>query len=746
MENSSLASPATGEPLNRVDGRQKVTGQARYAAEHAVPGHVHGVLVVSTIARGRIRRLDVVAAEQAPGVLRIVSHLNAPKAPGYLRPETAKNPRVEGEEIKVFFDNQLHFSNQPVALAVAETLEQAQYAASLIRVEYEAALHQTDLTKSLAQNMAPKKEAEYSRGQPDAYKTAPVHIEQEYRTPLQVHNPMEMHAVVALWEGETLTVYTKTQGPKLAQQDLMRMFQLPAESVRVHSEFVGGAFGGSSRIWPPEVAAILAAKLVGRPVKLMNRREHEFNLVGYRPQSMQRIGLGARPDGTLVGLTHRAYGNTSRYEQFVERIVHPTKTAYAVPNLNTHYRLVPLDLSTPAWTRGPGETSGSFALESAMDELAVALNMDPLALRLKNYADRDPETGKPWSSKHLRQCYERGAALFGWSKRTAAPRSMQTDGYLVGWGMSTGIYKAERQAASARARLLPDGTLLVQSATADTGPGTATIMTQIAADASGVPAASIRFELGDAAFPEAPLQAGSHTATSVGSAVHEVCAALKKQLLDLAASVPGKALGKVGPEGLMIENGFIISTKKNGRRLSFGEVLKQHGLPVLEVTQKAEKSPEMENYSGKSFCANFVEVRVHPLTREVRVSRVVSVVDAGRVLNAKTARSQVLGSVVWGIGLALMEEARLDHRYGRVVNHDLADYHVPVQADVPNIEVEFINEPDPVLDPIGAKGLGEIGLVGFTAAVANAVYHATGRRVRDLPITPDKLLTATKGA
>ncbi|MBD2721854.1 xanthine dehydrogenase family protein molybdopterin-binding subunit [Hymenobacter armeniacus] len=745
MEKTILPTPSTGEPLNRVDGRLKVTGQARYAAEHAVKDCVHGVLVCSAIARGRIKRLDVAAAEKAPGVLSIVSHLNAPNVPGYQDAKASNNPRVEGQEIKVFYDDQVHFSNQPVALTVAETLEQARYAASLVCVEYDAAPHQTNLAASLSKNEAPKKEKDHLRGQPDAYKTAPVHIEAEYRTPMQVHNPLEMHAVIALWEGDKLTVYTKTQGPKLAQQDLMRMFQLPAESVRVHSQFVGGAFGGSSRIWPPEVAAILGAKQVGRPVKLMNRREHEFNLVGYRPLSMQKIGLGATPDGTLVGITHRAYGNTSRHEQFAERIVHPTKSAYRTPNLDTNYRLVPLDLSTPAWTRGPGETSGSFALESAMDELAVALNLDPLALRLKNYADRDPENDKPWSSKHLRQCYERGAALFGWAKRPLAPRTLRHGEWLVGWGMSTGIYKAERSPATAHARLQPDGSLVIQSATADTGPGTATIMTQIAADASGVPAANIRFDLGDAAYPEAPLQAGSHTATSVGSAVHEVCAALKKQLLDLALSVPGNALGKVKPEELTAENGFVVSTKKN-RRLSFGEVLKQHGLPALKVTQKAEKAPEMEQYSGKSFCANFVEVQVHPLTGEVRVSRVVSVVDAGRVLNAKTARSQVLGSVVWGIGLALMEEARLDHRYGRVVNHDLADYHVPVNADIPSIEVEFINEPDPLLDPMGAKGLGEIGLVGFSAAVANAVCHATGKRVRELPITPDKLLPAPKGA
>ena len=741
MKNLPPSTARTGEPLNRVDGRLKVTGQARYAAEHVVPGCVHGVLVGSAVARGRIKHLDTAAAEQLPGVLAIISHLNAPPVPGYQSAETNHNPRVEGQEFRVFFDDQIHFSNQPVALAVAETLEQAQHAAAQVRVEYEAAPPETDLAQNLSANLAPKKEAEYRRGQPDAYQTAPVRVEQEYRTPIQVHNPMEMHAAIARWEGDTLTVYNKTQGPKLAQQDLMRMWQLPAEQVRVHSPFVGGAFGGSSRIWPPEMAAIIAAKKVGRPVKVMGRRDQEFNLVGYRPQSIQKMGLGAQPDGTLVGITHLAYGGTSRHEQFEERIVHPTKSAYAVPNLNTRYRLVPLDLSTPCWTRGPGETSGSFALECAMDELAEALHMDPLALRLKNYADRDPETDQPWSSKHLRECYERGATLFGWSRRIPAPRSMRTpDGHLVGWGMSTGIYKAERQAASARARLLPDGTLLVQSATADTGPGTATIMTQIAADASGVAPVDIRFELGDAAYPEAPLQAGSHTATSVGSAVHEVCAALKMQLLDLAARLPGKALGRTPAAGLTAENGFVLAGSKKGRRLSYGEVLKQHHLPALEVTQKAEASSEMKKFSGKSFCASFVEVQVHPLTRQVRVSRVVSVVDAGRVLNAKTARSQVLGSVVWGIGQALMEDARLDHRAGRFLNHDLAEYHVPVSADVPTITVEFIDQPDPVLDPIGAKGLGEIGLVGFAAAVANAVYHATGRRVRELPITPDKLV------
>lgn len=708
--------PQVGQPLRRVDGHLKVTGQARYAAEHPVPGCTHGVLVTSTVARGRIRRLDTAAAERAPGVLAIVSHLNAPKVPGYQRPETSRNPRVEGQEFRVFFDEQVHFSNQPVALAIAETLEQARHAASLVRVEYEAAAHQTDLAQHLATGREPTREKDYHRGQPQAWRTAPVRVEEEYHTPIHIHNPMEMHAAIALWEGNALTVYNKTQGPKLAQEDLMRMWQLPAEKVRVHSLFVGGAFGGASRIWPPEMAAIMGAKKVGRPVKVMARREQEFNLVGYRPQSIQKVAIGATADGTLVGISHEAHGLTSQHEQFAERILHPTKTAYAVPNLDATYRTVALDLSTPCWTRGPGETTGSFALESAMDELAVALSMDPLALRLKNYADRDPEKNLPWSSKHLRRCYERGAELFGWKNRPLTPGTLRNGDWQVGWGMATGIYKSERNPATARAVLRPDGTLLVQSGTADTGPGTATIMTQIAADASGLAPAAIHFELGDAALPPAPLQAGSHTTTSVGSAVHEVCTALKTELEKLRQTLP------------------------NAANLPAGEVLQRHQLSQLELSREARPSPEAKAYSGKSFCANFVEVQVHALTGEVRVSRVVAVVDAGRVMNQQTARSQVLGSVTWGIGMALMEDARLDHRYGRFVTRDLADYHVPVNADLPAIDVEFINEPDYTIDPIGAKGLGEIGLIGFAAAVANAVYHATGRRIRELPITPDKLV------
>ncbi|MFD1872993.1 xanthine dehydrogenase family protein molybdopterin-binding subunit [Hymenobacter bucti] len=734
-----MQAPHIGQPHRRVDGRLKVTGQARYAAEHAVAGCVHGVLVTSTIAAGRITYLDTGAAAQAPGVLAIVSHLNAPRVPGYDHPQP--DSRVEGQQLRVFFDDKIYYNNQPVALAIASTLEQAQHAAALVRVAYEPAAHQTDITKNIGNSYTPKKSEDYTRGQPQAYKTALVQVAHEYQTPLQVHNPMEMHAAIAEWHGNKLMVWNKTQAPTLAQKDLMQLWTLPKEAVQVHSPFVGGAFGGASRIWPPEMAAILGAKVVGRPVKVLNEREHEFNMVGYRPRSVQRVALGAQPDGTLVGVSHEVFGATSRYEQFTERTLHPTKSGYRCPNAELTYHLVPLDLSTPCWTRGPGETTGSFAIESAMDELAYALKMDPLALRLHNFAEVDPEDGRPWSSNHLRECYALGAEKFGWGQRNLAPGATRRGDWLVGQGMAMGIYHASRAKASARARLLPDGTLLVQSATADVGPGTATIMTQIAADASGVPAENIRFELGDAALPPAPGQFGSHTVASVGAAVHDACAALRQQVLNLAFSTPGSPFAQAQLAELVAEAGAVRLGSHSATSLSYGEVLRRAGQPALEVLHESPEIPKKGEKSGQSFAAHFVEVHVHAHTREVRVARVVSAIDAGRIMNPQTARSQVYGAITWGLGLALMEDAVLDHRFGRITNADLANYHVPVNADIPPaIDVIFIDKPDTYLDPMGAKGLGEIGIVGFSAAIANAVFHATGQRVRYLPITPDKLL------
>ncbi len=729
-----------GDPLSRVDGWAKVTGEAKYAAEYNLPGVTFGVLVTSTIAKGRIKNIDTKDAEKVPGILEIVTHKNSPKVAGYEAGTDNSGSRVYGQEFRVFFDDKILFNNQPVALVIADTFERANEAASLVKVHYSEDKHETDIKANTAKGYKPERPEDYSRGEPDAYKKAPVRIEQEYHTPIHVHNPMEPHAATAVWEDDDkVTVYNKSQGVKLAQKELMKVFELKEENVQIHSPFVGGAFGSSSRIWPQEMAAILGAKKVGRPVKVVLKRDQQFNMVGYRPRSVQKVGLGATADGTLIGTTHEAFGLTSQYEQFTERTLHPTKSMYSCPNLNAVYRLVPLDLSTPCWTRGPGETSGSFALESAMDELAYALNMDPMALRLKNYAEVDPENNKPWSSKHLKECYQQGAERFGWSKRNPKPRSMQSGGMLVGMGMSSGIYKSERTTASARARLLTDGTLIIQTAAADVGPGTYTIMTQIAADVTGIDVSKVKLELGDSSFPEAPPQYGSHTTASVGSAVHDVCVALKQRLQELAINKEGSPFYKVRPDDLVYVNDS-IKLKDRSTSLSYTAILNQNKLPELEVTMESKAGPEQQEFSRKSFCANFIEVHVHPTTGMVQVKKVVSVIDAGKVINHKTARSQVLGSAIWGIGMALMEEGVIDHRYGRFMNKDLAEYHVPVFADTPVIEAIFIDKNDPVINPMGAKGLGEINMVGFAAAIANAVYHATGKRIRELPITPDKLI------
>jgi xanthine dehydrogenase YagR molybdenum-binding subunit len=731
-----------GDDLDRVEGRAKVTGAAHYAAEYDIPDVHYGVLVNSAIAKGKILSLNTKEAEAAPGVIAVISHLNRPEVSGWeTRGGQQGESRLEGQEFRVFYDDTIHFDRQPIALVIANTFERATYAASLVKARYQKEAAKTDMAENLSNAVQATRAKDYSRGNNAALQAAPVKIEARYTTPFQVHNPMETHAATVVWEApDKVTVYNKTQATKIAQQDIMKTFGLKEENVVVHSPFVGGAFGSSSRVWPEEMAALLGAKKTGKPVKVMLRREEAFNMVGYRPTSVQKISIGAQHDGTLVGIVHEAIGSTSQYEQFTERMTDPTKVLYNCPNVTATYRLVPLDMSTPCWTRGPGETSGSFALESAMDELAYALNMDPLALRLKNFSEKDLEKDKPWSSNYLQDCYRLGAEKFGWEKRNPAPRSTQRNGWLVGAGMAAGIYHANRSPATVAATLQADGTLVVQTSVADTGPGSATIMTQIAADAMGMDVRKVKFQWGHSTLPPAPGQFGSQTTASTGSGVHDAVKALQKRLAAMLLNKPESSFAGETDGALVFENEF-IQVKENNTRLSYSEALKSLSLTELRVVNESKPTAEKEAYSGYSFAAHFVEVLVHPSTGEVRLNRVVSAVDSGKVMNKKTATSQVYGSVVWGTGIALMEEGILDHRYGRYVNNDLANYHVPVNADVPlDVTVLFTDKPDPVLDPMGAKGLGEIGLVGFTAAVANAVYHATGKRIRDLPITPDKII------
>jgi xanthine dehydrogenase YagR molybdenum-binding subunit len=690
--------------IKRVDGRLKVTGAIRYAAEYNFPGLVYGVLVSSTVAKGTMTAINSKAAENAPGVLAVISHLNVPEVPGY------KDGKVQPGS--PFYSNQVFFNGQPVVLVIANTLERAKYASSLIKITYKVEPHQTNLDSNL-QN-AVKAGDDYLRGAANAYQSAPVKIEVEYHTPIHVHNAMEPFAVTSVWDGDKVTLYTKSQYIKGMQQDVMKLFNLPEQNVQVYSKVIGGAFGSGSPLWPYAKTALIGSKVIGKPLKVVIDREQMFTMVGYRSPAVQKIGMGSSADGKLLGITHDAIGETATYQQFTEGITSTTCFLYDCPNVNTTYKLAKLDLSVPTYTRGPGETTGVFALESAMDELAYALNMDPLEFRLKNYAETDLEQNLPFSSKYLRECYEQGAAQFGWNKRKQNPRSVVQNGWLVGYGLSTGAYWAGRAPSTAKARLSPDGILLIQTATSDMGPGTATVMTKIASEIINIPFENIRVELGSSALPPAAGEYGSMTTSSVGSSVYDVCTELKKKFNELAGN--------------------------NAENPDYVKILQDHKLPYLEVTKQSHPDAKSRNYSSHAYNVNFVEAHVHPATGMVKIVRVVSVIDGGKILNPITARSQIIGGVVWGISMALMEGGVIDHRYGKYVNSNLGEYHVATNADVPQIEVIFIDKKDPVTNPMGSKGIGEVGIVGVAAAMANAVFNATGIRVRDLPITPDKLV------
>ncbi len=732
-----------GDALNRVDGRQKVTGAAKYSADYIIPGLTYAVLVESTIAKGHIKNIDIKKAENAPGVLAVIHHGNAPKIPGYETGGIPATPSTGGEPFRIFQNAQIYFAGQPIAVVVADTYERALYAASLVKLVYNSMEHKTSVEANRDKVALPKspRYANYLRGEANAYKHAAIKIEAEYIIPVEVHNPLELHATIALWDGEDkVTVYEKTQGVKSTQRSIMDAFKLKEQNVQVNSDYVGGGFGSGLRTWPHTIAAVLTAKKVNKPVKLVLSRSQMFTMVGYRPYSWQKIGLGATPDGKLTGLTHEAISETSTYEEFTDRTVDLSKILYACPNVNTSYKIIALDKSTPTWMRGPGEATGAFALESAMDELSYALNIDPLELRIKNHADIDPQRNLPWSGKYLKECYEKGAEAIGWNKRNPKPNAMQDGEWKLGYGIGSGSFAANRGRATVKAVLLANGSLLLQSAVSDCGPGTATSMTGIATEAFGLPPDKITFELGDSSFPPGPTQGGSTTTSTLGSAVHDVCKALQQKMAELITNKEGSLLKNAKPEDLVFAKGYVTLKTDTAKKVAYTDVLKQHNLSQLEVTKDSQAGDERNRFSIYSFAVHFVQVLVHPLTGVVRIKRVVTVADAGKIINEKTAASQIMGGVVSGIGMALMEDAVFDHRFGRCVNNNLADYHVPVSVDVPQIEALFIDKPDPIINPMGSKGLGEIANVGFAAAVANAVYHATGKRIRALPITPDKLL------
>ncbi|HEY0468682.1 MAG TPA: xanthine dehydrogenase family protein molybdopterin-binding subunit, partial [Polyangiaceae bacterium] len=626
------------------------------------------------------------------------------------------------------------------------TLESAQEAASLVKAEYAPSALSVAFSAAASDAYTPKKAgpvgaAGSKRGDFDAgLKNAAARIDQTYTTPVQNHNPMEPHALTVVWQGEDhVTLYDTSQGIFGVKKKIAALFGIPPENVRVISRYVGGGFGCKGTPWSHLGLATLAARVVKRPVKLSLTRQQMFSLVGHRPSTIQHLVLAADRTGKLTAIQHESWSETSRFDEFVEPAAVQTRMLYSCPNVITSHRVVPLDVPTPTFMRAPGEATGTFALESALDELAAALKLDPLELRLRNYAERDEGENKPWSSKSLRECYRQGALQFGWAKRRAEPRTQRDGRQLIGYGMASATYPARQSGASASARLRRDGSVLVQAGSQDIGTGTYTIMAQIAADALGLAVERVSFELGDTALPETPVSGGSQTASSTGSAVKLAALGLRDKLIATALADAKSPLYGLRAEGVRALAGE-LSANDGAKKDSFSAVLERSGQPEISVQASTQEKAERKNFSLHSFGAQFVEVRVDEDTGEVRVARALGAFAAGKILNPKTARSQFLGGMVWGIGFALQEHTVRDARSGRVVTRDLADYHVPVHADVPALDVVSIAENDPYVNEIGAKGIGEIGITGITAAIANAVFNATGKRVRDLPITLDKLI------
>lgn len=735
-----------GQPRARVDGRAKVTGAAAYAAEHPVAGLLHGCVVSSAITRGEITRLDTTAALQVPGVVRVFSHLDRPRL-ARLNRKWKDMDSPKGEPFRPLHDAKISHAMQPVALVVAETLEAARAAAKLLDIAYQVAPHQTDLEVARAEAFdAGREKLAFTpppkpRGDADAaLAAAEVAIDVEYRQAQESHQPLELFATTVIYDDGDLAIYDKTQGVQNTQTYVCNVFGLPAKRVRVLAPYVGGAFGSGLRPQYQLFFAVLAATELERSVRVELTRPQMF-AIGHRPEAIQRIALGARRDGALTALIHEVLHPTSQFETYAEVVVNWSTLLYQTETARQAHQLARVDTFTPLDMRAPGAATGVAALECAVDELAYALDMDPIALRLRNYTERDPNGDKPFSSKQLRACLEQGAARFGWAQRPRAARATKRGSTLVGTGMAVAAWDALQLIADARATLTADGKLVVASASGDVGTGTYTVMTQIAADVLGLAMDDVRFELGDSSLPTAPLQGGSWTVTTVGSAVVLACDAVGAELAKLAAAHGPAGLAGAAREELAFVDGCVVRAADPAQRIEVGELMRRAGVERIEREMKCAPDPGHRlKHTFATHAAVFAEVHVDEDTGMVRVARVVSAIAAGRIINPRMARSQIIGGIVGGIGQALYEEVMVDHVLGRCVNHDLAGYHLATQADVGELEVLFVEERDDLVNALGAKGVGEIGLIGVAAAVANAVFHATGVRVRRFPITLDRLV------
>ncbi len=688
---------AIGAPLDRIDGPKKVTGAATYAFEYPVEGVTYAFPVQSTIAKGRIVSIDANAARSIPGVVTVLSRENAPRLAS-----------LNTAELAVFQSDAIAYHGQFVAVVVAETLEIARQAADLVMVRYEEQPHEVELRRDggdlyRPEHVNPNYETDTASGDLEAaLAQAPVSLDHTYTTPAYHNNPLEPHATVAIWNGDGLTLYDANQGAHRIRDDIAQAFGLPLERVRVISPYVGGGFGSKAFTHSHVILTVMAAMVSGRPVKLALTRQQMFALVGYRTPTIQRVRLGADNTGRLTAIAHEVIEQTSTIHEFAEQTAVATRMMYAAPNRLTAHRLARLDVPPPTIMRAPGECPGMFALESAMDEMAIACGLDPVEFRVRNEPEIDPESGHPFSSRGLVACLREGAQRFGWQKRDPRPR-MRSDGqWLIGTGVASSTYPSRRSASTALARVSSHGRYSVLIGASDIGTGAWTALTQIAADALEVPVEEVHLEIGDSRLPRARIAGGSMGTASWGSAIVEAARRLRARLSD-----------------------------------EYDGVVPAGG---LEATGEVGENPEAQRFAMHAYGAQFAEVRVNIDTGEVRVPRLLGVFAVGRVINAKTARSQFLGGMTMGLSMALHEHSILDRRFGDYVNHDFAGYHIASNADVGTVDVAWIDEVDPHLNPMGAKGIGEIGIVGTAAAIANAAYHATGIRVRDLPITLDKLL------
>ena len=738
---------ATGQPLPRVDGRPKVTGTARYSAEIPVPDMAYACLVGARVAGGRVTGIDSSAAEEEPGVLAVLTHLNLPKiaAQPPLVPSLAGGP-APGETFFPLQDDVVHYAGQHVALVVADTHERAQHAAGLLRVSYAETPSVTTIEQGRDQAYEPETifagflPGRTGRGDVEAgLAQAEVRVEADFRFAANHHNAIEPSATTAQWDGDELVLHDATQGVNATQLTVARLLGIPLSKIRVVSHFVGGSFGGKAMIWHHPTLAAMAARAVGRPVRLALTREQMFTSCGHREEQEQHITLGATHDGRLTVLRHHKLSPTSAFDNWAEPSMNAAAQMYACPHYEGVYRLIRAHTMTPTFMRGPGDSTGMFALECAMDELAEQVGLDPLELRLRNFAETDPVSGNPWSSSGLKECYERGAARFGWHDRDPAPRSRREGNWLIGTGMAAAAYPVTppNSPQRARARLYADGSVVVQAATPEFGTGVATVMTQVAADALGVPVGRCRFEKGDTDFPGIAAAVASSGAGMISAAVHLAGTALRDQLVAEAVADPGSPLHGADPADVVVQDGVM---RAGTAAEAYTELLGRAMRPDAEAAGSWNPTAPDVPYGMVTFGAQFAEVAVDPELGLVRVRRMTGAFAPGRVLNPRTVRSQLMGGMLWGLGQALLEANRMDPGTGRWVSSSLGEYLVPVNADAPDVDVELVEVEDRIVNPLGVKGVGEIGQVGANAAIANAVHHATGRRVRKMPLTVEDVL------